>query len=70
LYRTNNEHRIGDAQAAAALSIADGGYAGEKLATVLARHRQWQLEIVKRPTDPPESASCLGAGWSNEPSPG
>jgi transposase len=28
--------------------FADGGYAGEKLATALAGHRQWQIEIVKR----------------------
>ena len=28
--------------------FADGGYAGEKLATALAGHGQWQLDIVKR----------------------
>jgi putative transposase len=28
--------------------FADGGYAGEKLTTALARHGHWQIEIVKR----------------------
>jgi transposase len=28
--------------------FADGGYAGEKLASALAGHGQWQIEIVKR----------------------
>jgi transposase len=28
--------------------FADGGYAGNKLATALARHGRWQIEIVKR----------------------
>jgi putative transposase len=30
--------------------FADGGYAGDKLATALARLGRWTLEIVKRPT--------------------
>ena len=29
--------------------FADGGYAGDKLATALAGRGQWQIEIVKRP---------------------
>jgi transposase len=28
--------------------FADGGYAGDKLTTALARHGQWRIEIVKR----------------------
>ena len=52
--------------------FADGGYAGEKLATTLAGMGQWTLAIVKRPDQVrPQAFACfLGAGSSSEHSPG
>ena len=42
--------------------FADGGYAGDKLATALARHGQWRIEIVKR-SDRSTGFSVLPRRW-------
>jgi hypothetical protein len=53
--------------------FADGGYAGDKLATALAELESWadgrsRSSSVPRP--PRASSSCRGVGWSSAPSPG
>jgi transposase len=42
--------------------FADGGYTGDKLTTALARHGQWQIEIVKR-SDRSTGFSVLPRRW-------
>ena len=42
--------------------FADGGYTGNKLTTALARHGQWQIEIVKR-SDRSTGFSVLPRRW-------
>ena len=42
--------------------FADGGYAGDKLTTALARHGQWRIEIVKR-SDRSPGFSVLPRRW-------
>ena len=42
--------------------FADGGYAGDKLTTALARHGQWRIEIVKR-SDRSTGFSVLPRRW-------
>jgi putative transposase len=50
--------------------FADGGYAGDKLATALAGSANGPSRSSNAPLPPRASSSCRSAGWSSAPSPG